>query len=265
MPTGRCLSWLKFSSSVLSIAMSLSGEYLCVAQADKEGIYMYVDRSLYETVHFWKEPKHPSDIMESLVKIDSELFASSGDTTEEIGDIEHDKTSELTRDEHQNSEKVLRESTTPRSEGAITLSTLPKAYWSNLFRLEEIKQRNKPKAPPSAPVAAPFFLPTVVRDGAQTSFPTPDEFAKIQNDSESHKSQSGKRKIEHSNEEDISGLRAVWSDNSDDEDDGNDVDEVDVQPTKVTKLSSMSRVSKKFQDLPRYIFINIILKDRIIF
>ena len=44
MPTSRCLSWLLFSSPVVSLAVSLSGEYLCVSQADKTGIFMYADR-----------------------------------------------------------------------------------------------------------------------------------------------------------------------------------------------------------------------------
>jgi U3 small nucleolar RNA-associated protein 21 len=257
MPTGRCLSWLMFSSSVLSIAMSLSGEYMCVAQADKEGVYMYVDRSLYETVHFWKEPERPTDIAESLVRIDSDTAIETQDafderTTTDIKDESREPFGVANKD----SENKSIESTLQRSAGAITLSTLPKAYWSNLFRLEEIKQRNKPKAPPSAPVTAPFFLPTVVREGAQTSFPTPQEFAKIQQEVADQKPQSGKRKADlvadGNEEEDISGLRAVWNDNQDDEDEDNQENLLDnPQPAKTQKLTSTSRISKKFQELPR--------------
>ena len=42
--------------------------------------------------------------------------------------------------------------------GLITLSGLPAAHWKNLFHLELVKERNKPKEPPKKPPSAPFFL-----------------------------------------------------------------------------------------------------------
>lgn len=71
LPTGRCISWLSFDAPVLTMAVSHSGEFLCVGQADKEGIYMYVDRSLYETVHFWTEPSKPTPVTDSMVQVES--------------------------------------------------------------------------------------------------------------------------------------------------------------------------------------------------
>lgn len=76
-------------------------------------------------------------------------------------------------------ETTTRRVAAPLSKGLITMSTVPKAYWSTLFNLELIKERNKPIAPPQAPPQAPFFLPTVVREGSAPSFPTPDEFQKL--------------------------------------------------------------------------------------
>jgi U3 small nucleolar RNA-associated protein 21 len=46
----------------------------------------------------------------------------------------------------------------PKEDGLITLSGLPPAHWKNLFHLELVKERNKPKEPPKKPPSAPFFL-----------------------------------------------------------------------------------------------------------
>jgi hypothetical protein len=46
------------------------GEFLSLTQAGKEGIFMYVDRSLYETVHFWKEPTAPITVADSIALAD---------------------------------------------------------------------------------------------------------------------------------------------------------------------------------------------------
>jgi hypothetical protein len=60
------------------------GEFLSLTQAGKEGIYMYVDRSLYETVHFWKEPTAPTPVADSVSLIDE--GASLKQFKEEIGE-----------------------------------------------------------------------------------------------------------------------------------------------------------------------------------
>ena len=56
------------------MAVSPNGEQLCIAlaDADKDGMYMYIDRSLYETVHFWKEPDRPTFLADSLLQADQE-------------------------------------------------------------------------------------------------------------------------------------------------------------------------------------------------
>jgi len=42
--------------------------------------------------------------------------------------------------------------------GLVTYSSLPPSHWKNLFYLDLVKQRNKPKEPPKKPPKAPFFL-----------------------------------------------------------------------------------------------------------
>ena len=56
------------------MTVSPNGEQLCIALADtdKDGMYMYIDRSLYETIHFWKEPDRPTYLADSLLQADQE-------------------------------------------------------------------------------------------------------------------------------------------------------------------------------------------------
>lgn len=206
IPTGRCLSWLSFDAPVLSLTVSHSGEYLCVAQADKEGVFMYVDRSLYETVHFWQEPTIPTAVADSLVQVERGNHdqgdslgpgtkeggggGGSGGTAVQISDgpeigledaaggrggvavVVKPGQAQVVTDAAPDSHVQL-------GEGAITMSSVPRGYWTSLFNLELIKERNKPTAAPAAPVQAPFFLPTIIRGGSTPSFPTPIEFQKI--------------------------------------------------------------------------------------
>ena len=53
-------------------------------------------------------------------------------------------------------------------ENLVTLSGLPQARWQNLYNLEVIKARNKPKEVVNKPKNAPFFLPTITGPDGQT-------------------------------------------------------------------------------------------------
>jgi U3 small nucleolar RNA-associated protein 21 len=205
MPTGRCLAWLGFDAPIRSIAMSLSGEYLCVAQSGKEGVYMYLDRSLYESVQFWKEPTEPTAVRDAHVTLtDSADTAGTAYSTDpdksssSMGDDDGalaagtEERGEIRAPQGQVVGSTVRESTEQRGLGSLTLSLLPRAYWITLFNLELIKSRNKPKAPPTPKEAAPFFLPTVRKGGGvAASFPTPDEYAKIRSELSAATSGSG--------------------------------------------------------------------------
>lgn len=192
LPTGRCLNWLRFDSAIQSMTLSLSGEYLCIAQADKEGIYMYIDKSLYETVHFWREPMAPTPVADCLVLISEGETADQADVTESAFAKKHGGEEESDADDQSitvtasqaqvdSLEGAAREEAAQRGpNGTITMSAIPRAYWTSLFNLEAIKQRNKPIAAPAPPVQAPFFLPSMVRAGGSApSFPTPAEYAKL--------------------------------------------------------------------------------------
>ena len=183
MPTGRCLSWMQFESAVLSLAVSISGEYLSLSLDGKPGVQLYADRSFYETIHFWAEPVAPVEMNACEVKydrVDRSLDEEGGLPSALYIEDDVEK-----NDRDPNSQPLMGsdrnyvESKEQKGESVITLSALPKAYWMTLFNFEEIKERNKPVEPPKAPPQAPFFLPSVVREGSTPSFPTPEEYHKM--------------------------------------------------------------------------------------
>ena len=71
----------------MSMTVSPNGEQLCIALADtdKDGMYMYIDRSLYETVHFWKEPDRPTFLADSLLQADQEDDEEEAAVDEDAG------------------------------------------------------------------------------------------------------------------------------------------------------------------------------------
>jgi U3 small nucleolar RNA-associated protein 21 len=270
LPTSRCLSWMKFSAPITSMCMSLSGEYLCLTLADTEGIQMYLDRSLYETVHFWKEPTEPVLVKNCQVK--SEATILEGTMNEDDNENEEPVIISAVQAQVNNSEapemqKLRKEDMKQRGNGTITMAALPKAYWLTLFNLESIKERNKPTAPPTAPPQAPFFLPTVVKEGGEggiaPAFPTPAEYAKLQTP----------QAPETVEKEPTKELTSSWKD---DDDEGNDSDWGDsnwnstsfpdeigdsIAPEEEYQgLSKKRKVDSKFQsriirrtvELPRY-------------
>ena len=266
--TGRCISWMMFSSAVLSIAVSHSNQHLCVAQADKRGIYMYVDRSLFETVHIWREPTEPTLVQDSAVLVQGGKLKDEGGDDESDGsedeydsaseDSEQEGKGEQEKEEADDDDKILSslsskaESLAQKGEGVITLSALPRAYWTTLFYLEAIKRRNKVKMP-EMKIKAPFFLPTVVKEGVTPAFPTPEELKILQQSGKRKRGEDGGMRQE---EEDV--LEAVWGDEDDNGDDGGADDQEEGadgagrNKKREKKLSSSRIFKSKAVSLPRY-------------
>jgi U3 small nucleolar RNA-associated protein 21 len=204
MLTARCLSWMAVGAPIVSMSMSPSGEFVALALEGRKGLFLFADRSLYETVHFWREPSQPSPVALAAAAADdaqgdkrrgrSGSRASSSSGSDSDGDQEgeeeagadgqkasRDQSGVPEQQQQQQEEGVRRraESLDQRSAGSVTLAAIPRAYWISLFNLEAIKARNKPVEPPKAPPQAPFFLPTVHKEGAGPAFPTAAELSRM--------------------------------------------------------------------------------------
>ena len=166
--TARCLNWLSFPTPISSMSFSLSGDFLVVSMMNKAGLFLYADRSMYETFMYDKEPAEPTPVSDCNPLVEDSLgenveYDHEGDTIKEnqeggVGDEALSGSQPFTNvggrrhtDNGDNKEDY----------SDLTFALTPRAYWTGLFNLEEIKSRNKPVEATKDRVAAPFFLPSL--------------------------------------------------------------------------------------------------------
>jgi len=140
----------------------------------------------------------------------------------------------------------------PKAPNLITTSGLPAGHWKNLFHLDLVKERNKPKEAPKKPESAPFFLQR--RSDFQGVL---DKVDQKEVDSEV-KNVAGKKKKEDKKE--LEGWDAAWSDDDeeewggdgDGEDEAKDEEGVGGETTsKLIKSFETGNGDRKIVDLPR--------------
>jgi U3 small nucleolar RNA-associated protein 21 len=152
VPTNSCVDWLSFGSPPTSLTISPTGEFMATTHTGQLGISVWSDRSFYQTVHVDGTPLAEPARMDDPAPISESL-----DVTESHGKLNRGRSERRadTTEEELDDEKVP---AVPKEVGLITLSGLPPGHWKNLFHLELVKERNKPKEPPKKPPSAPFFL-----------------------------------------------------------------------------------------------------------
>lgn len=157
VPTNSCVDWLGFNSPPTSLTVSPTGEFLATTHTGKLGISLWSDRSFYQTIHV-----DGSKLLDAPSSMDDPAPIAEVDEK----DDDHDNAmkrvlAQAEKKDDVEVEEVDQGSSGPASakeHGLITMSGLPPAHWKNLFHLELVKQRNKPKEPPKKPPTAPFFL-----------------------------------------------------------------------------------------------------------
>jgi len=158
VPTGNLIDHIGFSSHVTSLSMSPTSDFLSTTHENDLGVYLWCNKSLYR--HVSLKPINQSETepifirMPTVKQSQEDILANSIenlDVTEEVEDME----------ESWNKDQI---------QDLITLSGLPPARWQNLYNLEVIKARNKPKEVVNKPKNAPFFLPTITGPDGQTRF-----------------------------------------------------------------------------------------------
>ena len=152
VPTNKCVDWLAFKSPPTSLTISPTGQYLATTHVGKVGINLWSDKSFYETVHMNGEELTQPAYMDEPTPIDDTAVGAVKDSS---------VSTRMLTDQQQQIEDNDNTADGPiiaKEKGLITLSGLPVAHWKNLFHLELVKQRNKPREPPKKPPTAPFFL-----------------------------------------------------------------------------------------------------------
>ena len=152
VPTNTCIDWLGFHTPPTSLTVSPTGEFLATTHADRVGISLWSDRTFYQTVHM--DGAHPPT--EPARMDDPTPIVESYDGDEDnVRNLQTLKAFASVETKEEDGSKLL---PTAKEEGLITLSGMPPAHWKNLFHLELVKERNKPKEAPKKPPSAPFFL-----------------------------------------------------------------------------------------------------------
>jgi len=120
------------------LTFSPTGSYLATAHADRLGIYLWFNKTLYN--HVSLRPITEEDQI-------TEPLPLTGINQESLEcPIDEDTDEYISKGQIENT---------------ITMSGLNDARWQSILNLDAVKKRNKPVQPPKAPAAAPFFLPTV--------------------------------------------------------------------------------------------------------
>lgn len=157
VPTNSCVDWLSFSSPPTSLTVSPTGEFLATTHTGKLGLSLWSDRSFYQTIHI--DGSKPLDVPASmddpapLAEVEREDDNHDNAMKRVLAKAEKKDDVQVEPDVQNSNDHV-----NPKQRGLITMSGLPPAHWKNLFHLDLVKQRNKPKEPPKKPPSAPFFL-----------------------------------------------------------------------------------------------------------
>lgn len=152
VPTNNCVDWLGFQTAPTSITVSPTGEFLATTHADRLGIFLWSDRTYYQTVFLdaSKPPTEPIQMDDPIPMAET----SDGSTMDVVQQAFADMDDGLRQLDDRDDEIPPQ----PKEAGIATLSGLPPAHWKNLFHLELVKERNKPEEAPKKPPTAPFFL-----------------------------------------------------------------------------------------------------------
>jgi len=144
LPTGHCIDYISFPSAVTSLDFSPAGDLLATTHVEDLGIYLWCNKAVYQHLYF------------SKVADDAEPRTLSLPS-----DISPDDSSEQLQIKMEVEAEDVFKSPDQINQDLVTLANLPTSRWLNLFNIDIIKARNKPKAPPKKPKAAPFFLPSI--------------------------------------------------------------------------------------------------------
>lgn len=158
VPTGMCVDWMTFSSPPTSLTLSPTGEFLATSHVGRLGISLWCDKSFFRMVLLDGTPTEPCNMNEPCPVAECEQENANMDVSTyhcTPWEKKNESKTDVFNAENKEGSKVP---PAAKKEGLITLSGLPPGHWKNLFHLELVKERNKPKAAPEKPPQAPFFF-----------------------------------------------------------------------------------------------------------
>ncbi|XP_018334010.1 WD repeat-containing protein 36 [Agrilus planipennis] len=143
IPSSQLIDHFKTEVPCISLSMSPTGEFLATVHLDNLGVFLWSNRSIYSRVSLKNLSPSDEPPLMMLPEIINEGIKVEDDDEDE---------------DELNKEFI---SKCQISDELVTLSELRNSRWQNIFNMDIIKQKNKPKEAPKVFKSAPFFLPTV--------------------------------------------------------------------------------------------------------
>lgn len=147
VPQGRCVDWFAVQKPVTSMSLSPTLDFLATTHVDQNGIFLWANKQQFSHVVLRRLPKSPilADMPTTTGIVDSETSSKPVDKDQSQVD--------------DNVDRLCMKSVNQLSPQLLTFSSVPQSQWLMLSKLDVVKERNKPTAPPAKPQQAPFFLP----------------------------------------------------------------------------------------------------------
>lgn len=151
IPSSRLIEWLKFDIAPLSVAFAPSGEFLATSHEGSLGVYLWMNKSFFQTIIIEKSPTAPRKIKGFEAKSGKNIYSSKFIDIQQL----------ITHPNDLPNDSIVQFDKLPEapSHSTIRTSDIPYHRIQALYNLDDIKDRNKPIEPPKKPGNIPFFLP----------------------------------------------------------------------------------------------------------
>ncbi|KNC48258.1 Wd-repeat protein [Thecamonas trahens ATCC 50062] len=190
LPTGRAVDWVRFDRAVTSLDMSPDSAYLATTHVNSQGIFLWANAHHFSSARLVPVDESLTPGQLPLVQVNTSLLGIDSDATES-GESYMGARSLMTLIKDQ--EAAADAAATKNGSGAgsaaasgsepgapgdaqldprlVTLSSLPASRWTNLVRMDEVRERNRASDDHLVlPEKAPFFLAT--KAGLEPEFDT---------------------------------------------------------------------------------------------
>ncbi|XP_059622050.1 WD repeat-containing protein 36 [Phlebotomus argentipes] len=149
IPSAYMIDHFKLDVPCVSLSMSPTGDFLATAHIDHLGVFLWANKALFDHISLRAlNPTSEAPLVDLPASVEGadvaqldEEFAKALDFGEEIS-ITYETPQQLDSD-------------------LITMSAATSSRWQNIFHLDLLKKRAKPRNPVTTEKHAPFFLPTI--------------------------------------------------------------------------------------------------------
>ena len=161
--TGTLVDWLKFQNAPLSIDFAPSGEFLATSHLNSKAVYLWSNKAFFSQVVIERAATAPvqidlphCDAMRAQSHSHKDFYAALSEKAAAGAEVEQPGRS-LVQQQLAALNGVVKAREEEKRE-LLRRSDQPFSKWQAIFKLEQIKERNRPKLQKEALPKVPFFL-----------------------------------------------------------------------------------------------------------